>query len=247
MYKFNQIFKMDIVNLLTNPMWLFYGLAFPFLLVLILGFLASGSYGDAVTSYDYYGITMMLFIVLNTATISANSFMEERIKSGNMRIIHSPVRPFSIHFSKLAASFVFASACHTVVGLVLSLSLGVNYGGADAVCVWVLMLFAEFFASGLGIMLCCALKSENITNQILSLVIMVLAILGGLFFPLDGLGAAMEQISNLSPVKWVSSAAFRMIFDNDFALFVPAIAILAALSAATVMISAKLFKTEDYI
>lgn len=28
MYKFNQIFKMDLVNLFTNPIWL-YGLAFP--------------------------------------------------------------------------------------------------------------------------------------------------------------------------------------------------------------------------
>jgi len=247
MYKYNRIFKMDMVNLLTNPMWLFYCIGFPLLLVLILGFLASSSFGETVSAYDYYGITMMLFIVLNTATISANSFMEERIKRGNMRIIYSPVNPFFIPFSKIVASFVFATACHTAVGLALHFCVGVNYGGADFAYIWLLMLFTEFFASGLGVTVCCALRSENVTNQILSLVIALLAVLGGLFFRLDGLSPAVERISGISPAKWVSSAAFRVIYDHDFALFVPACVVLLCMSLIMVVLSTKLFRTEDYI
>jgi ABC-2 type transport system permease protein len=247
MYKFYQIFKMDLLNLLTNPMWVFYTMGFPFLLVLVLGFLMIGGYGNLVDSYDYYGITMLIFAILNTSTISANSFMEERIKSGNMRILHSPVRPFFVHFSKVLAAFAFATVCHFVAGVTLYFTVGVNFGGANIGYVIILMLLLEFFSSALGVMMCCALKSESITNQILSMVLTIFAVLGGLFFPLDGLGTAMVKISAISPVKWVCTAIFQMTYDSDFSLFVPTCSILAILSLAAILLSVKFFRTEDYI
>ena len=91
MYTFKQIFKMDLINLFTNPMWLFYNIGFALILVLTLGFLSGGGYGGDITAYDYYAVALMIYAIANTATISANSFMEERIKNGNMRVIYSPV------------------------------------------------------------------------------------------------------------------------------------------------------------
>lgn len=103
MYKFLQILKRDFLNMLFNPMWVFYDTVFPLMLILILGFLNSGAYGNEVSSYDYYGVAMILYIVLNTATLSANGFMEERIKKGNMRLIYSPLPKSYIYLSKILA------------------------------------------------------------------------------------------------------------------------------------------------
>ncbi len=247
MDNFKKILGMDLFNLFTNPMWLAYAIVFPLVLVLVMGFLTSASYGSTVTSYDYYGIAMMIYIIFNAATFSANGFMEERVKNPNMRLVYSPVKPFFIHFSKVLATFVFCSVTFTLVGAVLYLVVGVNYGGGYFGLIYLLMLLAIFFFSALGVMVCCVLRSENSTNQLLSIILTLFGVLGGLFFPLDGFGKAISAISWMSPAKWIFSACMQIIYNRDISMYLPACGVMVMLSAAAVGISAKLFKGEDYI
>ena len=247
MYKFKRIFVMDLLNLFTNPMWLAYATVFPAALILILGFLGSGSYGAAVTSYDYYGVAMMLYGIFNAATFSANSFMEERIKSPNMRIVYSPVRPWFIHFSKVLATSVFCAVTYLFVAALLHFVVGINYGGADAWAPFAIMLAGNFFFSTLGVLVCCILKSEGTTNNILSLLFTLLALLGGVFFPVDGLGKAVAAASWASPAKWILTACLRIIYDKDFSMLLPVCGLLVILSAASVVLCSRFFKGEDYI
>ena len=247
MYRFKNIFMLDLMNLLANPMWLFYAVGFPIALILILGFLASGSYGGTVSSYDYFGVALMVFGIFNAATFSANSFMEERIKKPNMRLIHSPIRPFNIYFSKILAPFVFCSVAYTLVAAILHLIVGINYGGIGAWAPLVIMLAGNFFFSVLGVMVCCILKNEGITNNILSLLFMLLSLLGGVFFPVDGLGKAVAAVSWVSPARWMLTACLRIIYDNDFSMFLPVCGLLVVLSVAAVMMCGRFFRGEDYI
>ena len=247
MYRFKQIFVLDLMNLLINPMWIFYAIGFPIALILILGFLTSGSYGHAVSSYDYFGVALMIFGIFNSATFSANSFMEERIKKPNMRLIHSPIRPFHIYFSKILASFVFCSVAYAIVAVVLHLAVGINYGGATAWAPLTIMLAGNFFFAALGVTVCCILKNEGVTNNILSLLFMLLSLLGGVFFPVDGLGKAVAAASWISPARWMLTACLRIIYDGDFSMFLPVFGLLAALSVAAVALCGRFFKGEDYI
>ena len=247
MYKFKKIFAMDFMNLLTNPMWIFYAIGFPVVLILILGFLMSGSYGQAVTSYDYYGVALMVFGVFNAATFSANSFMEERIKSPNMRIVYSPVRPFFIPLSKILATLIFCTAAYTLVALFLYFAAGVNYGGADMWAAFIIMLLSILFFSCLGVLVCCLLKSEGTTNSILSLLFALFSILGGVFFPVEGLGKAVIAISWISPAKWILTACLRIIYDKDFGMFLPVCGGLVLLSTLSLLLCGRLFRGEEYI
>ena len=247
MYKFRRIFLMDLINLFTNPMWLAYGTVFPIALILILGFLGSGSFGSAVTSYDYYGVTMMIYGIFNTATYSANSFMEERIKSPNMRIIYSPVRPWYIHFSKVLATSVFCAVTYLFVAVLLHFTVGINYGGADCWALIIIALLSIFFFSALGVLVCCIMKSENSANNLVSIFINLFAIFGGIFFPIDRLGKTVSAASWISPAKWILTTCLRIIYDSDFSTFLPACGVIILLSAAIVLLSAKFFKVEDYI
>ena len=247
MYKFWRIFSMDLLNLFTNPMWLAYATAFPIALVLILGFLGSGGAGPEVTSYDYFGVTMMIYGAFNVATYSANCFMEERIKGPNMRIVYSPVRPWHIHFSKTLATSVFCGVTYLAVAVFLHFAVGVNYGGANCWALAVVALLSIFFFSALGVMVCCLLKSESGANNIVSLLIGVFAVLGGIFFPIDALGKAVSAVSWISPAKWLLTVCLRIIYDGDFSAFLPACAAFALLSALFVLLSSKLFRGEDYI
>lgn len=247
MYKFFRIFKRDFLNLALNPLWIFNGTLFPFMLVIILGFLSSGSYGNTVSAYDYYGITMLIYIIFNTSTIAANSFMEERIKQGNMRIIYSPLPKQFIYSSKILATIVFSSLCHLLVMVLLHFLMKVNYGGGNLGFVLLVLLMFEIFSSVLGVLFCCILKSENTTNQILSIVVNIWAIMGGLFFRIDGLGEKIEKISYLSPVKWIVTSIFKIIYDGDFSYYLVTILILIILSFIGMLLCGKFYKTEDYI
>lgn len=247
MYRFKRIFILDLMNLITNPMWIFYAIGFPIALVLILGFLTSGSYGGSVSSYDYFGVALMVFGIFNAATFSANSFMEERIKKPNMRLIHSPLRPFNIYFSKIVASAVFCTVAYALVAILLQFIVGINYGGTSAWALLVILLASNFFFSALGVLVCCILKNEGTTNNILSLLFMLLSLFGGVFFPVDGLGKVVVSASWLSPARWILTACMRIIYDRDLSLFLPVLGMFILFSVVAVALCGQFFKGEDYI
>lgn len=237
--------KLDFINLAKNPVWLFYTAIFPILLVLILGFLTRQNYGQDVTSYDYYGITIMLFIIVSSAMTAANAFMEERIKKPNMRIIYAPGTASIIYLSKILATFVFTFICHVVDLGILAIFFKVT------IRAWipVLVLFAltELFSVIFGVMMCCLLKTEEMTNQIISVIVPSVATMGGLFFSLDGYGEIMRRISLLSPAKWLCDSLFQIIYDDDFSLFLPIIIVLTIGSLIMLIVCQFTFKKEDCI
>ena len=239
------ITKADFINLIKNPMWIFYGMAFPILLVAIVGYLTHSAYGNEVTSYDYYGVTLMIYSALSSGMTSANSFMEERIRKANMRIIYAPGDVRSIYLSKIIASFLFSFLLHMADAVFLALVFHINYHAAAYLIV--LLALIELFAVTLGIMMCCIFKTESMTNQIQGLLVNLLALLGGTLFSLDGYGRIARAISQLSPVKWIVDASFQLIYDNDFHLFIPTIGIMTGSILLMLLICKITFRKENCI
>lgn len=239
------ITKEDFINLIRNPMWVFYSTVFPILLVLIIGYLTGNSYGNTVTSYDYYGITMMIFTSISSGMISANAFLEERIKRPNMRIIYAPGNVNNIFISKLLASFVFAYLLHLLDMAFLHFVVGVSYG--NNILLFVIFGLTDLLAVTFGIMLCCVVKTESMTNQIQSIVVNILAILGGALFSLDGYGSFARSISRCSPVKWIADVSFQMIYDHRTSLLFPVAAGLILGVGVLLFICFLTFHKEDCI
>jgi ABC-2 type transport system permease protein len=239
------ISKEDLKNLLKNPMWLFYATLFPILLIVVLGFLMKDSYGINVTSYDYYGITLMIYSILLSGMTSANAFMEITIRKPNMRIIYAPSNPDNIYVSKIISSFVFCLVCHLFDLLVICVLFHVRIQPISYILPLLGML--ELLSVGLGIMCCCIFKTEAMANQILSMIINLLAIFGGLMFPLDGYGKIIRTISYLSPAKWLVQTSFSMIYDNDFSRFIPTMLGLIFATVVVFGICKKTFRKEDCI
>lgn len=239
------IVKEDLINLLGNPMWVFYATAFPILMAVIIGYLTKASYGGIADSYDYYGITMMIYAALNSGMTSANAFMEERVKKPNMRIIYAPGPVGNIYISKIAASFLFSFLFHILDLAFLGLTFHVKLG--NPLLLLALLGVTELFSVTLGIMICCLVKSEAMTNQLQSIIVNVLAILGGVLFSLDGYGTFVRRISMASPVKWIIDAAFQMIYDGNTQLLGPVAVGLAAATAVMLLICRMTFRKEDCI
>lgn len=239
------ISKEDFINLIKNPMWIFFVTVFPVLMVMILGYITGKAYGTNVSAYDYYGITFMLYAILSSGMTSANAFMELRIKKPNMRIVYAPGSERNIYISKIIASFLFQYMFHLADLLFLHMVFHVTLRNIG----YVLILFAvtELFANTLGIMLCCIIKAESVTNQIQSIIVNIFAITGGVLFSLDGYGRTARMISYCSPVKWIVRATFQLIYDDSKSLFLPAVIIMLVCIAVMIAVCNLTFKKEDCI
>ena len=246
MRRFFSVFKMDLTNLFKNPVLVGYNTVFAALITVIMGFLTSGNYAASKDAYQYYGITMLVYGMLNGAMTASNCFMERDIKRPNLRIIYSPAGSFSIYFSKALASFIFDYVLHLLLLVTLCPLLHITLGSRPVLFL-LLMAPVEFAAVSLGTFFCCVFHCEETTSTLLSLTISVLCILGGTFFSLDGMGTALAFISKLSPVKWLNDAFFALSCDNSAALFWPVFLGASALSVCLILGCRLFFRTEDYL
>lgn len=243
-----KVIKIDITNILKNPILVIYNTIYPLILIGVFGFIAKGSYkGEGVTSYDYYGVTMIIFTVLYIALTAANTFMEKKVKKGNARLIYSPTSKTIIFLSKILSTFIFAAVLFTIILLIEKNILGINLGGENFIYVVSMLISFTFLMCSFGALMCCIFKNEEATNKFLSPVSMLFALLGGLFFPVDSLGKTVEKLSYISPVKWISEGIFKIIYDKDFSMFVPTIAICIGISLIFIILCQITFKPEEYV
>lgn len=247
MRQFFRIFKMDFVNLIKSPVVIAYNTLFVILFAFIMGYLFSGDYASAKGSYNYYAVTTLIFLIFIVNNVSANSFMEEDVKKPNLRIIFSPVGSFPIYFSKIISSALVTLICHVVDILLFTYAFGLDFGDKNVGYIILMMIPLELASSALGIMLCCIIKNENATNTVLSIVMGLMCILGGIFYPLDGFGGIVAKVSSYSPAKWVANAFFRVIYDGNISYVAPVAGVSFAAFAVFVLLCAKFFRTEDYV
>lgn len=240
------ILKMDMKNLFKNPVLVGYNSIFSILIILIMGFLASGNYAHTKDAYQYYTVSFAIYGMLNGAMTASNCFMERDIKKPNLRIIYSPAGSFQIYFSKIIASFLFDYILHSLLLLILCPVLNVSIG-ATPIYFLVMMIPVEFAAAALGILFCCIFHCEETSSMILSTAISLLCVLGGTFFSLDGMGKYLALLSKLSPVKWLNEAFFSLACDNSLRLFWPVFLGATLLSILFVMGCWVFFRTEDYL
>jgi ABC-2 type transport system permease protein len=214
-------------------------------LILIFGFLGSGMYSNVKYAYQYYAISMLVYGMLNGAMTASNCFMERDIKKPNLRIIYSPAGNFSIYFSNILASFVFDYGLHLLLIPLICIPLHVTLGN-NPVFFILLMAPVEFMSVCLGIFFCCIFKCEETTSMLLSLLISLMAFLGGTFFSFDSMGK-LAFISSFSPVKWLTDAFFSLACDNNLTYFLPVFLSTTIASVLLVIGCRKFFRTEDYI
>ncbi|MES5954178.1 ABC transporter permease [Bacillus fungorum] len=244
---FFTLYKRDVFNIVKNPTLLIINSIFPLLFIMIFGYLSADYYGSKeITSYDYYGITMLVYCVLNVSMTASNSFMETSLKSSNLRVMYSPIRIRYIYVAKVMATFTVTSICLLLAMLIVHGCLNVSYGGSNTIYVIIILFLFNFFSSIVGVLFCCIFKSEEITNMILSIVNNVLAILGGLFFSLDGHGELTRTLSYISPVKWIVECVMKIIYDHDLSLVITTSAILIVMSSFCLLFCKLFFKVEDY-
>lgn len=162
------LIKQDLKNAITNPVTILFCLIYPFTLIFLFGFLFSNQYtGDILTSYDFYGVTMLFYLSLVSATIASTVLMEERIKKANLRVAYSPIPRYKIYLSKIFSTFLLLSFTFGLNMLILEYTEIVNLGEDNFIYVFLLIFILLFFSTTLGCTVCVCIKSQDLTNKIL--------------------------------------------------------------------------------
>lgn len=214
MYEIRLLIQQDMKQLFTNVLWIFYNTLFPLLLVLIMGQLTGSQYEHSTSAYAFYTISFLVYSACNAATIASNSFMEERIKQGNMRILYAPLTHDWLYRSKIIASTIFTFVCHLSVGVILVVIFDIPLGSHIGLLLLLLFL-SEAFACCLGVLFCLLFQSESMANQVLSIFINLSAVFGGIFFSIERFSGVFTALSNFSVMKWILQAAVYCIYDGN--------------------------------
>ena len=245
---FTVLMKQDFKNLINNKTVLLFCFIYPIFLVLLFGFLFSDLYqSQGVTSYDFYGVTMLFYLSMQAATITPTAFMEERTKKANMRIAFAPVSRIVIYASKLITTFLLLEIAFLLQIFILNGTGLVNFGGENFIYIILLLTVLLAFSIALGGAICTVVKSEDLSNKIVGIAINTLAIFSGVFFPIATLGQFADEVSNILPVKMILNTAFQIIYDNSFLGFSITMAVSILCIILLLVVIHKNYKIENYI
>jgi ABC-2 type transport system permease protein len=243
-----KIVKFDILNIIRNPTLVIANTIFPLILIGVIAFITQGSYGSLnINSFDYYGVTLMIFTAIMLAMTATNTFMEEKVKKGNTRIIYAPVLKMEIYLSKLIATYIVGTVCYSIIILLAQYILHMNFGGKNVLYVVLLINVLSLFGCCFGTMFCSIFKKEQMANSIMQIPILIFVFLGGSFFPVENLGKLITKISIISPIRWITECAFKIIYDNDFSLYMSTLSVILGFSIVCIIITHITFKPEEYV
>jgi ABC-type multidrug transport system, permease component len=243
-----KIIKFDFLNIIRNPTLLIVNTIFPLVIIGVMGFITKGGFGALnINSYDYYGVTLMIFTAIMLAMTASNTFMEDKVKKGNTRIIYAPVSKTEIYLSKLISTYLLGTIAFSILIFFQQYILHINLGGKNILYIVVLINILSFLGACLGTMFCSIFKNEQLANSIMQIPILIFVLLGGSFFSIEGHGKLIANLSVLSPVKWITECAFKIIYDDDFSIYMPTIGIILAFSIICIILCQITFKPEEYV
>ncbi len=186
----------------------------------------------------------LVMFVFFAAALSAETIVRERHNNTLERLLAGSVRRESILggiFAGTAAKGLIQIAIFWVVGiLVFNIDLGLSPAAAIILSILVIIMSSAF-----GIMLATLVKTERSASSIGVLASLVLAPLGGCWWPLFITPKWMQFIAKITPHGWATTGFNKlMVFGADFGAAVPEMLALIGFAAVFGIIAVWRFRTS---
>lgn len=196
------------------------------------------------SALDYYGVTMLTLIIMYSSMTGAFAVKGEKLKNTVGRMLISPTNKMEIFVgSTLGAVFT------TIIqmGIVFSFSKYVLkvYWGNNIGAILLIILSLIIMAVSLGIASGYMFKNSNAMEGFLNLLIPIMCFLGGAYISVSGFqNKIFIALTKLSPVKWVNSTIFNIIYNNNFSDLGITIAINLGLAMVFMILASLRFNRE---
>ncbi|WP_461204711.1 ABC transporter permease [Clostridium sp. DL1XJH146] len=194
---------------------------------------------------DYYGITMTTLIILYASLIAGFNMRKEDYMNTKSRLLISPISKSEIFIGKTVGTFLSSMAQVFVVVLFSKYVLGVNWGNNISIVV-ILILSELLMAISLGTGVGLLVSSEGALNGILQTIIPFMVFLGGGYLNIDMFNSELiYRISWISPVRWMNSTLFNVIYNSDISGVGITIGINICIAIFFLVLSSLLFRKEN--
>lgn len=194
-------------------------------------------FGQSITGI---GAMQVLFTVLAGLV----TLIRERKQWTLQRLMVMPVTRAEILGGKILMYFILGMIQYAIL-LVVGLMVGVNYGGS---IIALLILVSAFVlcSTALTFALATRVTSEDQANSLSTLLALILAPLGGAWWPLLIVPDFMQVIGHLSPVAWVMDGFNDLIFfGGGIAEILPEVGVLLVASVVLFAIGIMGFQFGD--
>ena len=178
-------------------------------------------------STTYYAAAMAILFLFFAAQFGVVSIHAERRNGTMARMLAAPVSARAILLGKVLVSIVLGMVSMTAVVVGTSLLMRTTWG--DPVAVFVLLFAAVFAASGIALLVVGLTNNEEQAAGLASIVAMVLAVLGGSFFPLSQAPEGLASLSLITPHAWFLRGIDDLASGEGIAIVLPSIAVLVAI------------------
>jgi len=198
--------------------------------------------GEEPSNYVIPGYLVMF--VFFTAALSAENIVRERQNRTLERMLAGSVRRESILggiFAGTAAKGLIQLLIFWTLGiLVFNIDLGLS-----PAAVILLSLLMVIMSSAFAIMLATLVKTQRSAGSLASITSLVLAPLGGCWWPLFILPKWMQTIAKITPHGWANTGFNKlMVFGADFSAAVPEMLALLGFAALFGMVAVWRFRTS---
>lgn len=214
--------RIEILRRTRNRRTLFFTLLFPVLMFFIVGY---PRLDDAVTATPVSegGVSIAAFIMVSmamygammSATQTGAAVAVERAQGWSRQLRLTPLNPVVNVLIKMIAGMVLgalAVVATYVVGALSGIELSPVQWMATGVTGW---LLASATFTTLGLMVGYLVPGEN-AAQITSLLIVVLAFLGGLFYPVSNMPDVLRTLATFTPVYGIAELARAPLTGEGF-------------------------------
>ncbi len=186
----------------------------------------------------------LVMFVFFGAAVGAETIVRERQNHTLERLLGSSVRREAVLggiFTGTAAKGLIQILLFWVVGL---LAFDMDLGASPAAVI-VLSILMVIMSAAFAIMLATLVKTQRSTGSIAVLASLVLAALGGCWWPLFILPKWMQALAKITPHGWATTGFNKlMLFGADFGAVVPEMLALVGFAALFAVIALWRFRTS---
>ncbi|MCI9887398.1 ABC transporter permease [Micrococcales bacterium 31B] len=198
----------EIKRLLRNRRTLVFTLFMPAVFYLIFGLSNSSeplNNPGNDTYAEYILISLTVYAALISATASGTQVAVERSQGWSRQLRLTPISPAAYIATKAIAALTM-SLIAVIVQLAFGTIFGARLGLTDLLVGGLVAWLGSLTFAALGLFVGYLMPSENVM-QVLGAVVSILAMLGGLFMPVEIMGDTFKAIAEWTPAYGIGNMA----------------------------------------
>jgi ABC-2 type transport system permease protein len=149
----------------------------------------------------FFAMGIAVFFLFFTVQFGILSLVDERDTGTMARLLAAPISRQSILVGKLLSSFAIGVASTVVLWWASSLLMGANWGNAFGVMMLIIVGVAA--AMGLTAVVAMSAKTAEQAGALTAFIVVVLGMVGGVFFPITRDVGFLAVASRLTPHFWL--------------------------------------------